>query len=230
MTRQPSREEQSQILDDVHYHAVNINTREIYIHSHHRCEDGSEETGVDFRQAITFVKNLHLLDHANNNPILMHLQSIGGSWSYGMSMFNAIQFSKSPITMLAYAQASSMSGIILQAAPVRVLMPDCYFLMHHGSSGGAIDHPFAIKTAADYEMKMCERMLQIFAQRAYKGQFFKEKRYNSAKIAFNFFDKKIKENVDWYLSAEEAVYYGLADGIMGDRRFKTMDSLRSKAD
>jgi len=40
-----------------------------------------------------------------------------------------------------------------------------------------------------------------------------------------FIDKKLKDLTDWRLSAEEAVAYGFADGVLGKGRFKTIDKL-----
>ena len=33
---------------------------------------------------------------------------------------------------------------------------------------------------------------------------------------------------DWILNAEEAVYYGFADGVLGDRKFSTIDKLKNR--
>ena len=107
-------------------------------------------------------------------------------------------------------------------------MPDCHFLMHHGD--GAWDgHPFAIKTAADFHVKACKRMLSIFAERAYDtGPFFKRKKSATVQTAWNFFDKKLRDKVDWFLDAEEAVHYGLADDILGSKNYPDISSLREE--
>jgi ATP-dependent protease ClpP protease subunit len=208
-----------QVLYDAHNHGVNLNLRDIYLHSYYQKEDIEEEPGVDYRQATTFIKNLHVLDNPPHKPILVHLHSIGGDWNNGMAIFNAVQFATSYVTMLAYSQASSMSGIIFQAPEFRCMMPDCHFLMHHGDSG-TDGHPFAIKTAADFEMKACKRMLEIFSERAWDtGPFFKKKKSSTVQTAYNFFDKKVKEKVDWFLSSEEALFYGLTDAILGCNKY-----------
>ena len=33
---------------------------------------------------------------------------------------------------------------------------------------------------------------------------------------------------DWILNAEEAVYYGFADGVLGDRKFPNIDKLKNR--
>jgi ATP-dependent protease ClpP protease subunit len=222
------RQSKDQVLYDMHNHGVNLNLRDIYLHSYYTKEE-EDEPGVDYRQATTFIKNLHMLDQPPNKPILVHLQSVGGDWDNGMAMFNTMTYATAYITVLAYSQASSMSGVIFQAASLRIMMPDCHFLMHHGSSGGGVNHPFAIKTAADFEYKACKRMLSIFAERAYNtGPFFTKKKSTTVQSAWNFFDRKLKEKIDWYLDSEEAVYYGLADDILGGEDYPNIKSLREE--
>ena len=219
-----TRDERSQTLSDLHSYSVNLKSRDVFVHSVH---DHEEEMGVDYRQATIFIKNLHILNNASDDHILVHMQSIGGEWYNGMAMFNAIQFSKSPITILSYAQASSMSGIVIQAADTRVLMPDCHFMMHYGSTDVMPEHPLAVAEAVELEKKGCKRMLMIFAERAITtGKYFKEKRASTAEYACNFFEKTLKDKVDWYLDPEEAVYYGLADGVLGEKGFEDLESLK----
>lgn len=216
-----------QSLYESHTYSVNMREREIFLHSYYD-EAPEEEPGVEYRQATTFIKNLVLLDHEPFDPILIHMHSTGGCWNNGMAMFNVIEVTRSPITMLAYSQASSMSGILLQSAPLRLMTKDSHFMMHHGWSGGVFHHPFANKQDADFQIRLCERMLDIFAKRALVGEFFKKKKNASYKTAYNFFDKKIKDKVDWYMPADEAVYYGLADGLLGSPDYPDIHSLRQK--
>jgi ATP-dependent protease ClpP protease subunit len=216
-----------QVLYDLHAHCMNPNTRDIYLHSNYNVDDpDGAEPGVDFRQATTFIKNLQFLDQPQYKPILVHMHSQGGSWDDGMAMFNAIQVCQSYVTILAYAQASSMSGVIFQSSHLRVMMPDCHFLMHHGVSGGATVHPFGFKNEAEFQMRAVKRMLQIFAERAVVGPYFKKKKSTTVASIYNFFDKKLKTEVDWYLNAEESVFYGLADCILGCEAYPNVQSLR----
>lgn len=216
----------TQILFDLHHHGIQPETRDIYIHSYFDDDNNNGEPGVEYRQATTFIKNLHFLDRPQYKPIIVHLHSEGGCWANGMAMFNAVQFAQSYITMVAYSQASSMSGILFQSAPLRIMMPDCYFMLHHGYSGGSSVHPFALHTEAEFQLRACKRMLQIFAERAIVGAYFKSKKSSTIESVYNFFDKKIKEKVDWYLDAEESLYYGLTDGILGSKKYPDMSSLK----
>lgn len=218
--------QKEQILLDLHSHGVNPQTRDIYLHSHYADDNGSEP-GVEYRQATTFIKNIQFLDAPPYKPVLVHLHSQGGCWDDGMAMFNTIQFCHSYISILAYAQASSMSGILLQSAPLRVMMPDCHFLMHHGLTGGGSVHPFSMKNEAEFQLRACKRMLHIFAERAIVGEFFKKRKSTTIKYICDFFDRKLRNEVDWYLDAEETVFYGLADCILGCKEYPDIQSLRN---
>lgn len=211
-----------QLISEIHNHHINNLNREIYLHGY---VDAPEEPGVDYRMATTFVKNLHILELQNSQNILVHMHTIGGSWSDGMAIFNSIRLAKSPVTIMGYAQASSMSGIVFQAADKRVLMPDCEMMIHHGSIS-LEDNTMAAKSAIDQNERNCRRMLEIFAERAVEGKYFKDRKY-SARRAATFIDQKIRQTGDWYLMPDEAVYYGLSDGILGEKGFETMLRVRS---
>ena len=211
-----------QLISEIHDHHINHLTREIYLHGY---VDSDEEPGVDYRMATSFIKNLHILGLQSSQNILVHMHTIGGSWSDGMAMFNSMRLIKSPITIVGYAQASSMSGIVFQAADKRVLMPDCELMIHHGSIS-VDDTTMAVKSAVDQNEKFCRRMLQIFAEKAILGKYFSERKY-SLKRAITFIDNKIRQVGDWYLQPDEAVYYGFADGIFGEKGFDTLARIRS---
>ncbi len=215
-------EQEAQVISDVHSHCISLDSREIYIHSYYR---EGEEAGVDYRMGTCFVKNLHLLEVQNRKTILIHQHTFGGDWNDGMAMFNAIQFAKSPIVFLCYAHARSMSSIILQAADKRVLMPDCDFMIHYGSicfEGTAVE----AESMMNFNEKLNVRMLDIYYSRCKEGPYFKENKMTEKQIK-SFFDKKMRHHSDWWMSPGEAVNYGFADGVMGQKGFETMEIIRT---
>jgi ATP-dependent Clp protease protease subunit len=210
------------IISEIHDYNINLASREIYLHSHMDAED---DPGVEYKMAVKFVKNLHMLDFKGPGNVLVHMHTDGGVWSDGMAIFNAIKFARSPVTMLAYAQASSMGGVVLQAADKRVLMPDCELMVHHGSI--TVDqNTVAAKSAIDQNERFCGRMLQMFGERAVHAPYFKERKY-TLRRTMNFIDSKIRQVGDWFLTAEEAVYYGFADGVMGSKGFESLKKIRT---
>jgi ATP-dependent protease ClpP protease subunit len=215
-----------QLITDIHTNNINYINRDIYLHGYYDgSSEVSEEPGVEYRMATTFVKNLNILQNDDKSSILVYLHTVGGNWQDGIAIYNAIQYSEAPITILAYAECSSMSGIILQAADRRILMPDTTVMIHHGSLGFDTTS-IAAKSIVDINEKCCKRMLKIFAKRAINGQFFKERQYSMSKIE-SYIDRKIKDKGDWFLSAEEAVYYGIADGIYGTAGYENTNKIKT---
>jgi ATP-dependent protease ClpP protease subunit len=104
-----------------------------------------------------------------------------------------------------------MSGVILQAADRRIMMPSAHFMMHHGSIGVEGTSQI-VSSTVKFNDTACKQMTDIFARRAINGEFAQEKGFDVKKLA-RFFDNKLKDTTDWYLTAEEAVYYGLADEV-----------------
>ena len=225
MTSLRKKSELEQLINDVHTFGINYHSRELYLHGESPSDEAGTEPGVEYRMASGFVKNIHLLDGQRDTNILVHSHTIGGDWNDGMAIFNSIRFARSPITVLVHTVASSMSGIILQAADNRVLMPDTDVMIHHGSIG--LDaNSIAAKQIIDMNERYCKRMLQIFSRRAIIGQYFRERKCKEIQI-IRFMDRKIRDKSDWYLSAEEAVFYGFADGILGEKGFENFDKIRT---
>ncbi len=202
-----------ELLKDFHDYGANINTREIFLHNHYNSED-NENPGVEYRMSNTFIKNLRALDIRNNANITIHSHSIGGVWTDGMAIYDAIQMCRSYITMIVYGQAESMSSIFLQAADYRYMTPNAHFMCHYGSTDINTDYLSAM-SQADYEKRICDVMFNVYAKRCVDGKFFYEKfgKKPSEKQVKQFLIRKFK-NGDWYLNAEEAVYYGFADAIL----------------
>lgn len=207
-------------LRDFHDYGANVATREIFLHNHFHSED-NQNPGVEYRMSNTFIKNLRALELKNNNPITIHMQSIGGEWADGMAIYDAIIMSKSYITIIAYGQASSMSSIILQAADYRTLTPNSHFMPHYGSTDINTDYLSAMNQA-DYERKICGIMFDIYASRCVEGKFFHDKfgKKPSEKQVKQYLIRKFKSG-DWYLEPEEAVHYGFADSVLKDWHFSS---------
>ena len=162
----------------------------------------------------TFIKNIRALEIKSDKPIIIHMQSVGGEWSDGMAIYDAIQMCRCHVTMIAYGQAESMSSIIFQSADTRLITPNTYFMSHYGSTaagGGYLD----VQNWVKYEKRICDTMIDIYAQSCVGGKYFKEKYGSSPDIekVKTYLFRKLKSG-DWYISAEDAVYYGFADEII----------------
>ncbi len=219
--------EQNDLLFDLHNYSSSMKTREIFLHNHFVADDGNP--GVEYRMANTFIKNIRALDYTNHNHILIHMQSVGGEWSDGMAIYDAIINCKSYVSVLVYGQAESMSSIILQAADTRIMMPNAYFMSHYGSTDAGGEY-LSVQNWVAYEKHICSVMLDVYASQCANGQFFKDKygdKLTTTKVK-NFLNTKLKQG-DWYINAEEAVSYGFADGVLGDRKHPDIKSIKDIA-
>jgi ATP-dependent Clp protease protease subunit len=215
-----------QIVTNLHLYNLNVFTREIFLHAYY-CSDDTEEQGVEYRMATTFEKNIRMLDQENQSNILIHMHTMGGNWNDGMAIYNTIEFTRSPVTILGYCWARSMSSIILQAASKRVLMPDTDFMVHYGTQGDD-DHYLAFMSGAEYSKKLTERMLQIYAKKCINAPYFQNKfKPPTEEKVKNFLEREMQKRGDWWMSAEEAVNFGFADGLLGQPGFETMDMIRT---
>ena len=210
-------------LNNMHAIGVDCPSREIYLHGFLGQSD--EEPGVEYRMATSFVKNMNHLTKKDGN-ILIHMHTIGGNWHDGMAIYNTIEYSPCPVAIIAYGSVSSMSSVILQSSNERIMMPDSEFMVHFGSTALAGDS-LAVISAMDNEKRINNRMLDIYTKRCIKGKFFR-KQYKSltADKVKSFLTRKLKDKSDWYLSAEEAVYYGFADGLVGSKKYKDTREVR----
>lgn len=200
------------VVYDLHEYGVNLEAREVYLHKYiHTDSETVDDVGVDYRMAVGFVKNLRLLDQQGHKPITICMQSRGGDWNDGMAIYDAIVACKSPTTIIAYAHARSMTSIILQAANKRILAPNCDVVIHYGWLAYSEDRTTPIMSQIDHEKRLMERMLKIYAKRC-KGSF--QFRNVSEKEIVAFIADKLKDKVDWIMTAKEAISFGFADGIL----------------
>tara|TARA_R100000008_G_C3587645_1_gene173792 strand:- start:6153 stop:6803 length:651 start_codon:yes stop_codon:yes gene_type:complete len=213
----------SDAVSDIQTHGIDLKNREIFLHGYIANTD--DDPGVDYKMAATFYKNIRTLDNISHDPIIIHMHSVGGSWNDGMTIFDSIVLCRSYVTVIAYGQAESMSSVILQGADKRVMMPNAYFMAHFGSSGYSGNY-LDVQKGAAFEKKMTETMLDIYAEECVKGKYFKES-YNEPDFdkVKNYLKRKLKDG-DWYLDANEAVYYGFADLVLNTRKCSSIDSLK----
>tara|TARA_Y100000004_G_scaffold131954_1_gene148903 strand:+ start:1570 stop:2214 length:645 start_codon:yes stop_codon:yes gene_type:complete len=213
----------SDSIEYIHGQSIDLKQREIYLHGYHGPFD--DDPGVEYRMATTLIKNIRHLDSLKNEPILIHMHSIGGNWGDGMAIYDAIKLARSHITIVVYGQAESMSSIILQAADNRIMMPNSYFMSHYGSSSSAGNF-LDTQNWAKFESIILDTMLDIYVQSCMKGKFFKEKYTDPTESKVRTFIKRKLKDGDWYLNSNEAVYYGFADGVLSTRKYRGISSLK----
>ena len=186
---------------NVHDYWVDLEHREIWIKGFDMDdiqELDDQETGVDYRMASRVIMNLNILRHTSKEPIIVHLHTCGGSWQEGMAIYDAIRTMPYKTTMISYTHARSMSSIILQAADLRVLMPNSYMMLHNGdwSFSGTFK---AGMSNAKFDVRTEDIMIRIYAARAKGAPKFKGIR-NIKKYIRDIMNEK----EDVYLTAKQA--------------------------
>ena len=212
-------------LNDIHNYNIDVENREIYLHSY--FSDGEDESGVDYRAAVLFAKNIRYLNLLSLDPILVHMHLPGGDWQDCLGIYDTIKSSKSKIIVVASAKVESSSSVLLQAAHLRILSPNTNFLVHYGSLSIDNEHKAAL-SMVQWSEKESEKMIDIFTEKCMYSKICKEKNWKRMMVRKHIVTQLATKR-DWILTAEEAVNYGFADGIMGQKEFLTIESIKSYA-
>lgn len=196
-----------QVRDDIekfHDYSIYLPKRTIYMGSEeHHIEHG--ESGTDGAMAERVIKNLHILDTLNNEPILVLMNNIGGDEYHGFAIYDAIKQCKSHVTIKVCGHAMSMGSIILQAADERIMMPTSRLMIHYGT-WGIHDHAKTTQKWAKEGQKIDDWMEQMYMEKIRERQP-------------EFKLKKLQEYLDHdtFLTAKETVDLGLADKVDGEQ-------------
>ena len=140
-------------------------TRVIYLGniSHNDEADCDEDPGIHWNTARRVIQSLHLLDTKSlrskkDFPITIIMNSVGGDWSHGMAIYDAIRACKSHVTIINMSHARSMTSVILQAGDYRITAPSGYYMIHDGVTGGS-DIPRTMINNMEYEKNVALPMM-----------------------------------------------------------------------
>lgn len=208
-------------LNSIHSYNIDVKNREVYLHSELSSE---EEEGIDYKVSVYFEKNIRYLNILSSDPILVHMHLPGGVWEDCLGMFDTIKHSKSKIVILAYAKVESASSLLLQAAYKRILMPNTHVLIHYGSLSIDNEHKAAI-SSFQWSEKESNKMIDIFTEKCLHSPLVSEKNWKRINIKKHIMSQLANKS-DWILDADEAVYYGFADGVIGSKKYPSIDSIK----
>jgi len=143
----------------------------------------------------------------SENPdkdITLYINSPGGIITDGMSIYDTMQYIKCDVATVVMGQACSMGSFLAQAgAPgKRYLLPHSRTMIHQ-PSGGARGMASDIEISYKEIMKMKEMLTDLYVK------------HNTAGKTYDDFAKDMDR--DYFMSASEAVAYGLADQIIEKR-------------
>ncbi len=158
---------------------------------------------VSDHTANLIVAQMLFLESENpDKDIHFYINSPGGSISAGMAIYDTMQFIKPQISTLCIGMAASMGAFLLQAGEKgkRFALPNSTVMIHQplgGFRGQASD----IEIHAKYILSLRERLYALMAQ--HTGRTVEEIARDSER--------------DNFLSAQEAVEYGLVDKVLDKR-------------
>jgi ATP-dependent protease ClpP protease subunit len=210
------------IVDEMHRFNILLESREIFLHAY--IDNVEDDPGVEYRMANNFLKNIKLLEHMDSKkPIIVHQHSVGGSWTEGMMVYDAIQTCLAPVIIITHGIAASMGSIVPQSADLRVTMPNCWWLIHDGYSdiSGLVRRQ--AKAWHDWENKLEEQMMDIYLNVCSESELFKNKKPSQIKY---FIKKKLERNEDWWLSGEESLNYGFSDAVYGSKGYENLEEVK----
>jgi ATP-dependent Clp protease protease subunit len=154
---------------------------------------------VDLNADMVVAQILFLDGQNTEKDINLYINSPGGSVTAGLAIYDTIQHVKSNVQTICLGQAASMAALILGAgAPgKRMVLPSSRVLIHQ-PWGGAQGQARDIGIQAREIIRLKKMTIDYFALHTGKSP---------AQIALDM-------ERDFYMSAEEAVDYGIADKIL----------------
>ena len=163
------------------------------------------EGEVHDQMANLIVAQLLYLESENSDAdISLYINSPGGSVTAGMAIYDTMQFIKPDVVTIAMGQACSMGSLLAQAgAPgKRKILPHTRHMIHQPSGG-------ARGQATDMEIQVKE----ILEMKKYLTEIYVD--HNSKGKKFDEIAKDMER--DNFMSAKQALDYGLADEIVSNR-------------
>ncbi len=148
---------------------------------------------------LVIAQLLFLAAEDPEKDIHLYINSPGGSVTAGMGIYDTMQFIKPDVSTICVGMAASMGSLLLTAgAPgKRFALPNSEIMIHQ-PLGGVRGQASDIKIHADWIVKTKEKLNRIYVERT--GQPY----------------EKIERDTDRdnFMSAEDAVAYGLVDRVI----------------
>lgn len=173
------------------------------------------DTDVNEHSSSLIVAQMLFLESENPDAdILFYVNSPGGSVTAGMAIYDTMQFIKPDVSTIVLGQACSMGSFLAQAgaAGKRLVLPEARTMIHRVSSGtpgtkGSVhvqDLQFEdARRGFEESVRINKRLTELYVKHNTAGKTY-EQLYEAMKF-------------DTFLSAEEAVAYGLADRVVSKR-------------
>jgi ATP-dependent Clp protease protease subunit len=163
------------------------------------------DTAVEDHSASIIVAQLLFLESQEaERPINFYINSPGGVITAGMAIYDTMQFIKSPVHTIVMGQACSMGSFLAQAGEPgkRKMLPYARHMIHQPSGGArGMQSDIAIQYQEITKMKTILTELYV--------------KHNSRGKTYADFERDMDR--DTFMSAQEALDYGLIDEIVTKR-------------
>ena len=161
---------------------------------------GEEVTDVSANLVIAQL--LHLESQDSEKDISLYINSPGGSVTAGLAILDTMNYIKCDVSTICLGECASMGAVLLSAGAKgkRYCLPNSMVLIHQ-PSGGAQGQQTEIQIVADFMRKTRDRLNNILASNT--GQPLEVIEHDTER--------------DNYMTAEEAMAYGLVDKVIVDR-------------
>jgi ATP-dependent Clp protease protease subunit len=160
---------------------------------------------IEDGMASLVVAQLLFLESENpDKEISLFINSPGGVVTAGMSIYDTMQFIRPSVATYVMGQACSMGSLLAQAgaAGKRYMLPNARHMIHQ-PSGGARGQATDIQIQAEEILKMKRYLTEIYVKHNSKGKTYEQ------------FAADMER--DKFMSAQEALEYGLIDKIIEKR-------------
>jgi ATP-dependent Clp protease protease subunit len=163
------------------------------------------DTDVNEHSASLIVAQLLFLEAENSDKdIYFYINSPGGSVTAGLAIYDTMQFIKPDVSTIVMGQACSMGSLLAQsgAAGKRKILPNARHMIHQ-PSGGARGQATDMQIQVEEILKMKKELTSIYVKHNSKGKTFEQLTFDMER--------------DKFMSAKEALDYGLIDEIVVNR-------------
>ena len=163
-------------------------------------------SAIDDQVANAVVAQLLFLETDNPDAdINLYINSPGGSVTAGMAIFDTMNYIKCPVRTVCVGLAASMGAFLLMAGEKgkRLALPNSEVMIHQ-PSGGASGQATDVRIHAEWLLRTKNKMNGLMAEMT--GQPLE-------KIALDV-------ERDYFMSAQEALEYGIIDEIYQPRQKK----------
>lgn len=160
------------------------------------------EEVTDTTANLVVAQLLHLESQDADKDISLYINSPGGSVTAGLAILDTMNYIKCDVSTICLGECASMAAVLLSNGTKgkRFVLPNSMVLIHQ-PSGGAQGQQTEIAIVADFMKKTRERLNGILAENT--GQSLETIQRDTER--------------DNYMTAQEAVDYGLADRVIVDR-------------